>query len=70
MVADADVVFQVELPAIQQWQFSSEQAAPISVPALEAYRLDLKWDGFIQTQAALSAWMPATRALVLPTSST
>lgn len=57
-IADLDTVFQIELPAIQQWQFTREDAARIEPPALsvvgaesgsvigifpEAHRLMLEW---------------------------
>jgi pimeloyl-ACP methyl ester carboxylesterase len=69
MVADGDALFQVELPAIQQWQFGPEQAARLNVPVLAAYHIDPTWDGFRQTHAAIRAWLPNVQELVLPTTS-
>lgn len=69
MVADADVLFQVEMPAIQQWQFGPQQAARITVPVLAAYHDDAVWDGFRQTQTAVCQWIARVQPLRLPATS-
>ncbi|MBI3241514.1 MAG: alpha/beta hydrolase [Chloroflexi bacterium] len=63
---DADVVFQVEAPNIQQWTFTPAEAARITQPVLSAYRPEPNWPGFQKTHDLLQAWMPQIETAFLP----
>jgi pimeloyl-ACP methyl ester carboxylesterase len=67
-VADLDTFFQVELPAMNGWQFTPEMASRIAQPVLsvlgsESPEID-PWAE--EEHALLQAWMPQTEAFVLP----
>jgi pimeloyl-ACP methyl ester carboxylesterase len=67
-VRDIDTFFQVELPAMAQWQFTPEMAARIGCPVLsvlggESHTVD-PWAE--EEHALLQAWMPQTESFVLP----
>jgi pimeloyl-ACP methyl ester carboxylesterase len=67
-VADADTFFGQELPALQQWSFSKEDASRISQPVLAvvgAKSLELSpiWR---ERQELLLAWLPKAEPFVLP----
>jgi pimeloyl-ACP methyl ester carboxylesterase len=67
-VADADTFFSQELPAVQQWSFSREDASRISQPVLAvvgAKSRDLSpiWR---ERQELLLAWLPKAEPFVLP----
>ena len=62
---DADVVFQVEVANIQQWNFTPVEAARITQAVLSAYHQD-NWPGFRKALELLQAWIPQTEAVVLP----
>jgi pimeloyl-ACP methyl ester carboxylesterase len=64
-VRDADVVFQVEGPNIQQWSFTPAEAGRIGQPVLSAYHQDY-WPGFQKTHDLLQAWLPQTEAALVP----
>jgi len=64
-VEDADVVFQIEAPNVQQWGFSSAEAARIRQPVLSAYHQDV-WPGFQKAHELLQAWIPQTESIILP----
>jgi pimeloyl-ACP methyl ester carboxylesterase len=64
-VRDADVVFQVEAPNIQQWHFTPAEASRIRQPVLSAYHQEA-WPGFRKTHELLLAWLPQTEAALLP----
>jgi pimeloyl-ACP methyl ester carboxylesterase len=64
-VRDADVVFQVEGPNVQQWSFTPAEAGRIRQPVLSAYHQDY-WPGFQKTHDLLQAWLPQTEAALLP----
>ena len=67
-VADADALFQVEAPALQQWSFTREEAGRIGQPVLSVYHEDPVWPGFRETHELLLAWFPQAEAFVLPNS--
>ena len=70
-VPDADVMFQVELPAIQQWRFGPDEAARIKQPVLSVYHDEPAWGGFKQMHSVLSTWLPNVQAsLELPPETT
>ena len=61
---DADIVFQVEAANMQQWSFTSIEAARIHQPVLSAYHQD-SWPGFQKAHELLQAWIPQTETVVL-----
>ncbi len=65
-VRDADILFQMEAPALQQWRFTPVEAEPITQPVLSVYHQDSVWPGFQQTHDLLVAWLPQTETVVLP----
>ncbi len=67
-VADADTFFSQELPALQQWSFTQEDARRISQPVLavtgaKSQELAPIWS---ERQALLLAWLPNVEPFVLP----
>lgn len=62
--ADADTFFQVEMPALQEWNLTSEQAGLISVPVLFV-RGDRTWPIFLEAQDLVHRWLPQTRDAVI-----
>lgn len=67
-VADADTFFDQELPALQQWSFTREDASRITQPVLavtgaESKELDPIWG---ERQELLLAWLPNVEPFVLP----
>jgi pimeloyl-ACP methyl ester carboxylesterase len=62
---NADVVFQVEAANIQQWNFTTAEAAQLTQPVLSAYHED-PWPGFRKAHDLLKAWIPQTETAVLP----
>jgi pimeloyl-ACP methyl ester carboxylesterase len=65
-VADADALFQVEAPALQQWSFTREDAERIKQPVLSVYHEDPVWSGFRETHELLVEWLPQAETFVLP----
>lgn len=63
-VADADTLFQVEVPAMQQWSFSREAAARIKQPVLSALGADSELV-FRQAHELVLSWMPQAEPLVI-----
>ena len=68
MVADADTVFMQELALLQQWQFTREDAARITVPTLVVLGGDSAgvWQGFKEGYDLLLDWLPQAEGFVLP----
>jgi pimeloyl-ACP methyl ester carboxylesterase len=67
-VADADTFFGQELPAIQRWQFTQEDAARIPQPVLavvgeRSLEMSPIWK---KRQQLLLAWLPNVEGFVLP----
>jgi pimeloyl-ACP methyl ester carboxylesterase len=67
-IADADTLFQIELPAMWDWRFTREMAAGITQPVLSVLGAD---SGTIDPSAPeehelLQAWMPQTESFILP----
>lgn len=65
-VADADALFQIEAPALQQWSFTREDAGRIEQPVLSVYHEDPVWSGFRETHELLVEWLPQAEIFVLP----
>jgi pimeloyl-ACP methyl ester carboxylesterase len=67
-VADADTFFGQELPALQQWSFTREEARRITQPVLavigaKSKELDPIWG---ERQKLLLSWLPNVEPFVLP----
>jgi pimeloyl-ACP methyl ester carboxylesterase len=67
-VADADTFFGQELPALQQWSFTREDARRITQPVLavigaKSQELDRIW---VERQELLLSWLPNVEPFVLP----
>jgi pimeloyl-ACP methyl ester carboxylesterase len=67
-VADADALFRVELPSLQQWRFTREEAARVCQPVLSVYHHDPVWPGFRESHEVLTCWLPHAETLVVPVS--
>jgi pimeloyl-ACP methyl ester carboxylesterase len=70
-VADANTFFGQELPAVQQWQFTQEDAARITQPVLaivgeRSLEMSPIWQ---ERHRLLLAWLPDVEGLVLPDTS-
>jgi len=63
-VADIDTLFQVELPALNQWQFTEDLARRISQPVLSVVGANSD-PFFVEGHALLQAWLPQAEAFVL-----
>ena len=66
-VADADTFFAVELPALQQWTFTTDDAAGIDRPVLFVRGADSPslWPGWLEVQRLVQDWLPQTEVFVL-----
>jgi pimeloyl-ACP methyl ester carboxylesterase len=64
-VADIDTFFQVELPALNEWQFTRDLARRISQPVLSVVGANSD-PFFAEGHALLRAWLPQSEAFVLP----
>ena len=67
-VADADTFFGQQLPAMQQWSFTPEEARRITQPVLavigaKSKELSPIWN---ERQELLLAWLPNVEPFVLP----
>lgn len=65
-VADCDTIFQVEGPALQEWQFGPGDLSHIRVPVLSVFHIDPNWSGFQETHEALLQGLPQAETLVVP----
>jgi pimeloyl-ACP methyl ester carboxylesterase len=67
-VADADTFFGQELPAVQEWSFTREDASRITQPVLAVLGVKSKELSpvFGERQELLLAWLPKVEAFVLP----
>jgi pimeloyl-ACP methyl ester carboxylesterase len=67
-VADADTFFGLELPALQEWSFTREDAGRITQPVLavigaKSQEMDPIW---AERQELLLSWLPHAEPFVLP----
>jgi pimeloyl-ACP methyl ester carboxylesterase len=67
LVADADTVFGVELPSMQEWRFTREDAQRITQPVLGVLGAESAsiWPGWNEVQERLREWLPQTEPFVL-----
>jgi len=63
--ADGDTFFQVELPAVQKWNLTSEQAARITVPVLFVQG-ERTWPIFGEVHDLVHRLLPQTRDAYIP----
>ena len=64
-VTDLDTFFQVELPALQQWRFTAEEAARIRQPLLSVVGTETA-PIFRESHDLVKQWMPQAEELVVP----
>ena len=62
---DLDTFFQVEVPALQQWDVSAEDAKRIQQPVLSVVGSDTE-SVFREAHELIQQWMPQAEALVIP----
>jgi pimeloyl-ACP methyl ester carboxylesterase len=67
LVADADTYFGVELPSMQEWLFTREDARRITQPVFGVLGAESAsiWPGWNEVQARLREWLPQTEPFVL-----
>jgi pimeloyl-ACP methyl ester carboxylesterase len=67
LVADADTVFGVELPSVQEWRFTREDARRITQPVLGVLGAESAsiWPGWNEVQERLRDWLPQTEPFML-----
>jgi pimeloyl-ACP methyl ester carboxylesterase len=64
-VADADTIFQSDMPALQDWRFTVEEAARITQPVLNVVGANTT-AYFREIHETVRAWLPQAENLVLP----
>jgi pimeloyl-ACP methyl ester carboxylesterase len=64
-VADAETFFSQELPAVQQWTFTQEDARRITQPVLAVLGAESR-PTFRERQELLLAWLPDVESFILP----
>jgi pimeloyl-ACP methyl ester carboxylesterase len=66
-VADADTFFGVELPSMQEWRFTREDAQRITQPVLGVLGAESAsiWPGWNEVHERLREWLPQTEPFVL-----
>jgi len=67
LVADADTVMGVELPSLQEWYFTRDDARRITQPVLGVVGAESAsfWPGWNEVQERLREWLPQTEPFVL-----
>src|SRR5262245_5428767 len=67
IVTDADTFFGVELPSLQEWQFTREDAQRITQPVLGVFGSESAsiWPGWNEVLERLREWLPQTEPFVL-----
>ena len=64
-VAEADVFFQAELPAVQGFTFGPDEARRVTQPLLDVLGADTE-PRFVEGSALVRSWFPAAEHLVVP----
>jgi pimeloyl-ACP methyl ester carboxylesterase len=64
-VSDLDTFFQVELPALQQWRFTAEEATRLQQPVLAVVGAETA-PIFREGHELLKQWLPQAEELVVP----
>jgi pimeloyl-ACP methyl ester carboxylesterase len=67
-VADADTWFAVEVPALQEWRFTREDAGRITQPVFAVLGSESAkdWPGWAESHARVQEWLPQAQPFVLP----
>ena len=67
LVADADTFFGVELPSLEEWRFTRDDARAITQPVLGVFGAESAsiWPGWNEVQERLREWLPQTEPFVL-----
>ena len=67
VVGDADTFFGVELPSMQEWLFTRQEARRITQPVLVVVGAESAstWPGWDEAQERLREWLPQTEPFVL-----
>jgi pimeloyl-ACP methyl ester carboxylesterase len=67
-VDDADTFFAQELPALQEWRFTREEARRITQPVLAVLGADSSavWPGFGEGYELVREWFPQAEGFTLP----
>jgi pimeloyl-ACP methyl ester carboxylesterase len=66
-VADADTLFQSDVPALQSWMFSPEDAIRITQPVINMSGADSK-TYFREIYATIQKWLPHAENFIVPDS--
>jgi pimeloyl-ACP methyl ester carboxylesterase len=64
-LAEADLFFQAEMPAVQQWAFEPRDAARITQPVLNVLGADSA-PRFVEGAALVQSWFPSAERLTVP----
>jgi pimeloyl-ACP methyl ester carboxylesterase len=64
-IADADTFFQIELPALQEWSFSGDEAKSIDAPVLFVLGQDSP-PMFHEQRDLVRSWLPQTEVAIIP----
>lgn len=67
-VADIDTLYQVEFPALADWQFTADIARRITQPVLSVVGANSD-QFFVECDALIRQWMPQAESFVLPNAS-
>jgi pimeloyl-ACP methyl ester carboxylesterase len=59
---NADLFFQAEMPAVQQWRFGADDAARVTQPVLNV----LGADRFVEGAELVQSWLPHAQRLPVP----
>jgi pimeloyl-ACP methyl ester carboxylesterase len=64
-VGNADLFFQAEMAAVQQWSFGPDDAARVDVPVLNALGAD-SVQRFVEASELVQSWFPQAERLLVP----
>jgi pimeloyl-ACP methyl ester carboxylesterase len=64
-IAEADLFFQAEMPAVQQWSFGPSDAERVTQPVLNVFGARSA-QRFVEASALVQSWFPAAERLVVP----
>ena len=64
-LSEADLFFQVEVPAVQQWRFGPTEAARVAQPVLDVRGADTV-PRFVEASELVRSWFPRAERLTVP----
>jgi pimeloyl-ACP methyl ester carboxylesterase len=64
-VADLDTFFQIEMPALQQWRFTAEEATRLRKPVLAVVGAETP-SIFRESHELIKQWLPQAEELAIP----